>query len=165
MLNPDVKKIYEDVGSHFLKGIMFHEELIDYFLLLGLEDYSKIQKEHYLDEVKKYTKFKSYYIRHHGVLLKQEAKKEEIIPSSWYNYEREEFDIATKQKALKNALSLWKNWEQETKTLLENAYIDLMNLGQVMDATFILKFLKNTDKELCEVESIYLTKKSQDFTL
>lgn len=40
-----------------------------------------------------------------------------------------------------------------------------MNLGQVMDATFILKFLKNTDKELCEVESIYLTKKSQDFTL
>lgn len=61
-----------------------------------------------------------YFINHHNKLIpKLEVSDPEIIPSSWYKYSRQDVDNGTKKNAVKNGLTLWREWETETKELYE----------------------------------------------
>jgi hypothetical protein len=44
------EKIFIELNQHMLKGLMFHEELANYFSFLALEGYSYCHEYHYKEE-------------------------------------------------------------------------------------------------------------------
>ena len=65
LVSSDNQKIEIDAESaqksHLLKGLMFHEELANYFAFLSLEGYSCCHEYRYEDESRSYRELNKYY--------------------------------------------------------------------------------------------------------
>ena len=153
-----IEDIYSELAAHMIKGMMFHEQLANYYDFLGLNGAKRCHEYHYLAESCGYRKLCRYFINHHNKLIPtREVEDPEVIPDSWYRYTRQDVDANTKKNAVKNGLSRWVEWERETKQLYEKAFNDLLELGEVASAMFIKCFIKDVDHELkvaerCEIE-------------
>jgi hypothetical protein len=161
-----VEEIYSQITSHMVKGLMFHEQMANYYDFLGLKGYKRCHEYHYFSENMSYRSVVRYYINHHNRLI-PDAKIEDpdVIPSSWYKYTRQDVDSSTKKNAVKNGLQLWESWEAETKELYEQMYKELMELDEVASAMKIKELICDVDCELKKVQRYSLEKKAIDYSL
>jgi NADH:ubiquinone oxidoreductase subunit len=161
-----VDEVYSKIASHMIKGIMFHEELANYYDFLGLKGYKRCHEYHFIDETCAYRGLCRYYINHHNKLIPHEEVEEpDVIPESWYKYTRQEVDNNTKKNAVKNGMTLWVNWEKETKQLYEQMYKELIEIGEVASAMKIKELVCDVDCELKKAERYQLNKKAVDYDL
>ena len=161
-----VDEIYSEIANRMIKGMMIHNELADYYKFLGLDGYSKCHEYHYFKESKCYRKFNKYIISHHNKLIPDERfEYESIIPSSWYAYSRDDVDTATKQSAVKKALTDWVEWETETKELYEKMYRELMSMDEVASALYLADVICEVDKEHSKAMKYHLNKKAMNYDL
>lgn len=84
---------------------------------------------------------------------------------SWYNYTRLDVDAGTLQNSVKLGLKMWLDWESETKVYYEKMYKELMDIGEVASANFILSYVEDVDCELKSVEKYALHKKATSYNL
>ena len=118
-----LEEIYRDLSAHMIKGLMVHDELANYYGFLGLDGYRCCHEYHYMAENCGYKKLNKYFIHHHNKLIPyKDIDNPNVIPDSWYRYAREDVDNATKENAIKRGLSIWLEWEKETKRLYQNMY-------------------------------------------
>lgn len=161
-----IEEIYSSLASHMILGMMTHQHLANYYDFLGLKGYKRCHEYHYLKQTCAYRKLCRYYINHFNRLIPQSIiEPPNIIPASWFIYTRFDVDPQTKQKAVKNGLEAWVNWERQTKYLYENMYIEAMNIGQVAAALKIKGLVCDVDKELKEAERYHLNKKALNYDL
>lgn len=162
-----VDEIFATVGTHMVKGLMIHEELANYYDFLGLKGYSKCHEYHYMTESCTFRKLNRYYIDHYNSLIpNMKVETPEVIPASWYRYERNDVDTNTKRTAVKNGLEMWVNWERETKQLYEQMYSELMRIGEVSTAVNLFScFIKDVDDELKRAYKASLNKKSTGYDI
>ncbi len=145
----NVEEIYSTLSGHMLEGIMFHEQLRNCFLFLGLNGFAKEHEYHYLEETKNHMALNLYFQLHHrGIIRMREIKVNEIIPDSWYTSQKDDVDPATRAKAIKAAFDKWVKWETETKHLYEKAYLDLLEIQEVASANYISTLVGDVDNEL-----------------
>lgn len=161
-----VEEIYSKLASHMIQGLMTHEQLANYYDFLGLKGYKRCHEYHYLDETCNYRKLCRYFINHHSKLIPEsDVDNPEIIPSNWYRYERQDVDNGTKVNAIKNGITLWVNWEKETKKLYEEMYEELININEVASAMNLKMFICGVDEELKCAERKFLDLKAIDYSL
>lgn len=161
-----VEEIYAKIAQHMVKGLMFHEQLANYYDFLGLRGYKRCHEYHFLAENCAYREVCRYFINHHNKLIPYlPVEDPKVIPDSWYRYTRQDVDNGTKKNAIKNALSSWVEWEKETKQLYEQMYKELMDIGEVASALKIKELICDVDCELKKVERYYIDCKSIDFDL
>lgn len=161
-----IDEIYGKIASHMIKGMMIHEQLANYYDFLGLNGYKRCHEYNYLAETCTYRCLCRYYINHHDKLIPQMPVEDpKIIPESWYKYKRQDVDNATKKNAVKNGLTVWIAWEEETKELYQAMYKELINLGEVASACKVMELVKNVDCELKKAQRYYLSKKAIDYDL
>lgn len=161
-----VDEIYAELSAHMIKGLMAHEQLANYYDFLGLKGYKRCHEYHYLDETCNYRRLCRYFINHHNKLIPyKDVEDPKVIPQSWYRYTRQEVDNNTKMNAVKNGISVWVDWEKETKHLYEQMYKELIDLGEVASAMEIKKFLCCVDEELKYAERKQLDLKAIDYSL
>lgn len=161
-----VDEIYSELSAHMVKGLMAHEQLANYYDFLGLKGYKRCHEYHYLDETCNYRRLCRYFINHHSKLIpEREIENPDIIPSSWYRYTRQNVDNTTKVNAVRNGVTLWVDWETETKELYERMYTELINIGEVASALKLKEFICDVDKELKEAERKQLDLRAVDFSL
>lgn len=161
-----LEEIYGKLSAQMIKGMMLHEQLANYYDFLGLKGYKRCHEYHYLQETCAYRGLCRYFINHHNKLIPEmPIENPKVIPESWYKYTRQQVDSATKKNAVKNGLTVWVDWEKETKTLYQNMYKELMELGEVASACKVDELIKDVDCELKKAERYQLSKKAIDYDL
>ena len=161
-----VDEIFRELSSHITKGVMLHEQMSDYYDFLNLHGYKRCHEYHAKCEMKYLRKLHRYYINHYNRLIEEEPiQNPDAIPSSWYRYTRQEVDANTKRSAVKSGIEKWVAWEQETKTLYEKAYKDLMELGEVAAANKLSCYVHAVDKELKWAQRTHINLVTADYDI
>ena len=162
-----VEDIFAEISEHMLKGLMFHEEMANYFAFLCLEGYSDCHEHRYKDESKSYRKVTNYYITHYNQLIPKRGKLDapQIIPITWYGHDRKDVDANIKRNAIREAFQSWVDWEKETKKLYESKRTELCEMKEVAAALFIDHFIKDVDYELKDAETEMLNLMAINFDM
>lgn len=161
-----VEEIFAKLNAHMIEGLMFHDKMANLFDFLGMRGYKRCHEWLYIEECCAYRKLNRYYINHHGKLIADaEVGEPDVIPASWYRYERVDVDTGTKRSAVKDAVEKWVDWETSTKQMYEKAYADLMAMGEVTSAMEIGCFAYDADCELKKACRKHLELKAVDYDI
>ena len=145
----EIERIFAEISSHIIEGVMFHEQMSDYYDFLNLHGYKRCHEYHCRCEMKNLRKIHRYYINHYNRLIQEdEIPNPKVIPSSWSKYARHEVDSGTKRTAVKDGIQRWYDWEKETKEFLESKFVDLMNENEIAASMKIKKLIRDVDHEL-----------------
>ena len=162
----ELEKIYSDIATHMVKGLMIHDNLANYYDFLGLKGYKRCHEYHYFKENMAYRSLCRYYINHHNKLIEeQEFDNPDVIPQSWYQYTRQDVDTSIKRNAVKNGLTMWVDWERDTKELYEKMYKELIEIDEIASAMKIKELICDVDDELKKAERYELNKKATDYNI
>ena len=144
-----VSEIFAELSAHMVKGLMFHEQMSDYYDFLNLKGYKRCHEYHFFCENIAFRKLTRYYINHYNKLIDMvDFDDPGVIPMSWWQYSRQEVTPETKRNAVKDAITSWVRWEKETKALYQRSYKNLVEIGEVAAAMKIKHFLEDVDEEL-----------------
>ena len=160
------EEIFTKLSGHMIKGLMVHEQLANYYDFLGLDGYRECHEYHFLKESLEYRKLCRYYVNHYNKLIPEtEFENPEVIPESWYRYERKDVDISTKKNAIKQGLEMWVEWESESKRLYEDMYKEMMANGSVASAKFLSEYIADVDEELQTAVGYWISKESMGYDM
>lgn len=160
------EEVFQGLSERLIKGVMFHDYMVDYFDFLNLHGYKRMQEYHGKHEMKEFRKLHRYFIDHYNKLVPDvRFENEEYIPASWYQYTRQDVDINTKRNAVKSAFEKWETWEAETKKYYEQMYKELFDLGEYASATCVKKMIKDVSHELKWVQRKRLDLMSADYEM
>lgn len=144
-----MEEVFEKLSAHFIKGMMFHDQMANYYDFLNLRGYKRCHEYQFYRDSIAYRKINRYYINHHSKLIPEsEIDDPALIPDSWVRYKREEVDASTKRTAVETGIRKYVEWEKETKEALESSIKTLTDDGYIADACFLKEFLADVDKEL-----------------
>lgn len=161
-----VSDVYSSVIQHMIKGLMTHEQLANYYDFLGFPGYRRCHEYHYEKESKAFRRLTRYFLEHHNMLIPTlPVENPSVIPASWYKYNRNEVDLNTKRSAVKSGLQMWLDWEIATKKLYEDAYKQLVDMGEIASAEQIKCLICDVDEELKTVQQYHLNKRAIDYNL
>ena len=161
-----VDEIFTELSTRMLKGMMTHEQLSNYYKFLGLNGYAKCHEYHFMKETCNYRKLQRYYLSHYNQLVQEsEFDNPSVIPESWYNYTRQDVDPSTKKTAVKNGLTLWVSWEEETKKLYESLYKELCELGEIASANLLIDYITDVTQEVKDAQGYLINKISTGFDM
>ena len=147
------EQIFNEILDHMMEGITLHHELVCAYDFLGLYGFSKCHEYHYFAENKGFEHLLHYYsTRYHKLIRVNFNQKESIIPENWYKYTTMAVDVNTKRQAIKTMIEKWVTWERETKTLYQNMYKELVNIGEIASANELNKYICDVDDELKHAE-------------
>ena len=145
---------------------MVHENFANYYDFLGLKGYKKCHEYHFLDELMNYRQICKYYINHcDRIIPDSKIDAPDIIPSTWYDYTRQDVSPSDLQKAVKEGLTKWHAWEESTKALYQKLYTEAMAIGEVAVAEFIMSFIKDVECELKKVKRYVLEKQATNYNI
>lgn len=160
------EEIYQGLSERKLKGVMVHEYYTDYFNFLNLHGYKRMQEYHAKHEMKGFRKLHRYYIDHYNKLIPDTTfENEEYIPSSWYQYSRQDVDTNTKRNAVKEAFDKWEVWESETKKYYQQMYKELLEIGEVASAKKVCDMIQDVSEELKWVQRKRIDLMSADYSI
>ena len=152
-----VEEIYKEIAHHMVNGMMFHDEMANYYDFLGLKGYKRCHEYHFIEETCNYRKICRYYINHHNKLIPEaEHDYVSVIPSTWYMHTRDDVDEGTKKSAVKTGMTKWVEWERKTKQKYEQAYTHLLELGEIASACRVHECICDVDCELKKAERYLL---------
>lgn len=144
---------FSKISEHMIKGIMFHDQLANYYAFLGLRGFQKEQEYRFYDEVSSFRRLSRYYVSHYNRLIAEpKFEAPTVIPSGWHGRERQEVDSSTRRNAIDSGYAQWIKWERETKALYEQAASDLYMDGAVAGSLAVEKLVSDVDHELAEAE-------------
>lgn len=159
-------EIFQQLSERSIKGVMFHDYLVDYFNFLNLHGYKRMSEYHAKHEMKSFRKIHRYYIDHYNKLVPDvRFENTEIIPATWYEHVRSDVDTETIRKSVREAFEKWHEWEKGTKAFYQQMYKELCDLGEIASALKISKLIKSVDKELKWVCRKHLDLKSMDYSI
>lgn len=162
----EVSEIFSKIANRMIQGLMFHEQMSNYYDFLGMKGYKRCHEYHYLEETCKYRQLCRYYINHYSKLIPySEVEDPDAIPESWYRYTRQDVDVSTKKNAVRNGLEKWVEWETGTKDLYEKMYKELMDAGEVASALYLSEFIRGVDCELKKVQRYHISKLATGYDL
>lgn len=161
-----VEEVFSKIAEHMINGMMFHEQMANYYDFLGLQGYKRCHEYHYLDETIAYRKICRYYINHYSKLIAEPSfNNVSAIPENWYSHIREDVDTNTKRSAVQSGIEKWVIWERETKRLYEDMYKELIGLGEVAGAMKVQELVCDVDHELKKAERYWLNKQAVDYNI
>lgn len=66
---------------------------------------------------------------------------------------------------IKYGMKEWIKWEKESKIIYEDAYRNLLDMSEIAVAEFVMRYVKDVDKELRDAEFLYRTRDAIDWDL
>ena len=163
----DAIQIFSRIGTQLVKGMMIHEQLMKAYLFLGLQGYASCHEYHYLSETKAYISVCKYANDHFGMILSTDEDIQDIpdiIPKSWLVNDCEKVDTKTRIQAIEEALNTWIEWEESTKKLYEDLYLELMKID-VPAAEFVKRLALDVEEEIVYARKERLVKRSMAFDI
>ena len=157
---------FKELSSHMIKGLMFHEQMTDYFSFLNLHGYEACHEYHAILERAGYRRLHRFYMETYGRLI-DEGKPEDpaVIPATWYRYSREEVDTKTKRQAVRESIEKWVQWEGDTRNIAMNISRELEKAGDEVAARYVLDIAEDAAKELRWAKKTHINLASVDYDM
>lgn len=161
-----VEEIFAKLKNHMIEGMVFHDQMAQYYDFLSLKGYKRCHEYHYFTETLGYRKLCRYFMNHYHMFIPwEEMDNPRAIPDSWYRYTRQEVDTGTKKSAVKSGIEKWVKWEKDTKNLYQEMYQELVGIGEIAAAQKIMCYICDVDCELKHVERKHLDLESIGYDL
>ena len=149
--------IFDEINKRYVAAMMIHGQMADYFNFLGLKGYKRLHEYQFLTESLERREICRYFVDHHGKLLKDSFSGTiKVIPDSWYTASRLSIGKSTKQKAVEDGFSAYREWEEETKAVYQSYAAMLLEKGNVEDFMLVASLIDDVGDELKEVDKIIL---------
>lgn len=162
----DIQDIFARIKARMLEGMVFHDEMARYYDFLGMCGMRDCHRDRYHDETDGYIELCEYYMHTHNKLIPTiPMQRPDVIPESWYMYMRQDVDNGTKKSSYKNAMKKWVDWETGTHDLLEDMCGELLNSGEIADAIYIARYIKDVSEELKEATDKHIRLESNGYEL
>ena len=105
-------EVFNKVNERIVKGIMFHEQMADYFDFLNLHGLKRWQENRYIEESAEMRGLHRFAINHlHRLVNEDNISSQQVIPSSWYSSTQFDVDSNTIKQSVKEAFQKWYMWE------------------------------------------------------
>ena len=152
------------VVNNMIEGIMFHNQMIQYFEYLGLKGFSDLQKIRFEGENKDLVELQRYVIDTYGVVVGEtNPDSRSYIPAEWGEELRERIDVDNRKDYVRFGIETWKYWEDKSKKVYGNAYFNLNDLRDAGGSERILKVVEGTEKELHFVYDLMCKLKGSEY--
>lgn len=160
------EEIFAKINSHMIEGIMYHDQMANYFDFLSLHGYKRLHEYHAIEEAAARRSLNRYFINHFDMLIPEIAVTDpKAIPDSWHRVNRTDVDISTKRRAVRDGFTRWREWETETKKLYEQSYKDLCDIGEIAAACKVKELACDVDMELKCADRMYIMLYSVDYDI
>lgn len=161
-----VEEIFTKLSEHMINGMMFHEQMANYYDFMGLHGYKRCHEYHYICETVEHRKLSRFYMNKYNKLIPEpKFENESVIPSNWYRYTRQEVDNSTKKNAVENGVSEWLKWEKETHALYSDMYNELIKIGDITAAYYVQCLICKVEKEIKHAERKQLALEATEYSL
>ena len=161
-----VEEIFTKLNAHMLEGTMTHEQLANYYQFLALDGYKCCHEYHFLSEMLSYRQIQKFYIDNFNKLIPDtKLVNPSIIPADWYKHSRGDITGAAKQEYVKNAMELWKKWEEDTCKLYCDFYQELKTLKEYSATYMIKNLIYDVEREKAEINKKMLELNSMNYSI
>lgn len=162
----NAEEIFSKINGHMIEGIMYHDQMAQYYDFLDLHGYKRQHEYHMLCETVARRALLRYYINHFNRLLPEISVVDpEAIPNGWRGYKRQDVDAGTKKRAIREGHAGWRDWEYATKRMYEQSYKDLCDIGEIAAARKVCQLVEDVDMELKSVDREQIELASIDYDL
>lgn len=145
---------------------MTHTQLTELFNFIDLETDAKRQKNQLHEETDGLLKLEKYAAQHHHVLITSDDPPQvDILNLSMLKQPNDKLSPDDKVYLIQYAMKEWIEWEKESKIIYEDAYRSLVEISEIAAADFVLRYVKNVDKELRDAELLYRVRDAIDWDL
>lgn len=162
-----VSDVFSRIKAHQVEGVMFHDQMRQYFDFLNLKGFKRMHEHHYKEESDSLVKTDSFYMsRANSFIPEYSVSTQSYIPQNWRSYRRQDVDATTKRRAVKDAMAKWVEWERQTKDLYSTSYKELLNDNAIDFAEFVKENLVlDVSEELAFAESLYMELENCDYDM
>lgn len=140
-----------DIIQRQTEGLMYHDEMADYYAFLNLKVLKDIHKKQTKEELHNLRKAKCKFIEHFNMLPTYTATDPKAIPAEWRSKKSTEIDEASLKILIKTSLSGYLMWEEKTCEIYKNAaqvFKDNMNFILYKEACCMIEEVQ------CEIAKI-----------
>ena len=163
-----IEEIFSAMSAHMVNGMMVHEQLMNSYLFLNLKGYAACHEYHYMSETKGHIRLSRYKVDHYDMIITQTFDSNnvpDIVPMSWYGFNRNKIDPNMRIQAIEAALDEWIKWEEETKSFYQKIYTDLLTQNEIPFAEFVKSYILDVEEEIVYAKSERLAKSSMGFDI
>lgn len=145
---------------------MTHTQLTELFNFIDLETDAKRQKDQLHEETDGLLKLEKYAAQHHHMLITSDDPPQvDILNLSMLKQPNDKLSPDDKVYLIQYAMKEWIEWEKESKIIYEDAYRSLIEISEIAAADFVLRYVRNVDKELRDAELLYRVRDAIDWDL
>lgn len=145
---------------------MTHTQLTELFNFIDLETDAKRQKNQLHEETDGLLKLEKYAAQHHHILITSDDPPQvDILNLSMLKQPNDKLSPDDKVYLIQYAMKEWIEWEKESKIIYEDAYRSLVEISEIAAADFVLRYVRNVDKELRDAELLYRVRDAIDWDL
>lgn len=150
-------EIFSMLDARGIGGMMFHQQMADYYDFLNMCEYKDLHCERFIEESKSLRKLHCYYINHYGRLINQKKVDDpEAIPQSWQRYSRDDVGASDRHKFIIAGFEKWITWEKDTKDILSKSLKDLFDNGDYLAAEMLMDRLDDVEEEILMAKRMYI---------
>lgn len=143
----NVMDIISAAVRHMVEGLMFHDQMMQFFLYLGMPGLARLQEKRYLDESRAMAELQQYAIRAYGMIASDSGTSaRDYIPSTWRDSPRNLVDLRGTEDA-RVALETWEGWEADTRKLYGQLYFQAGEIRDAAASERLAELVRDADKE------------------
>lgn len=158
--------ILSELKKHLVNGLMFHNQMSEYFSFLGMCGYAEMHRYHELKESAGLKNLTEYHIVHAGELIPGGSHGiPDTIPQQWYRIKRQETDVSWRRRAVKDGMIKWNSWEKDTVILMKELGRQLSETGELIYASIVAEKCRGAENEASQSECIMFDLESKEYDL
>lgn len=159
-------EIFTQLSDRMVGAMMIHTQLTELFTFLDLATDAKRQKKQLHEETDGLLKLEKYFAQHHQMLITAENPPQvNILNLVMLKGENSTLNPDDRIYLIQYGMKEWIKWEKQSKIMYEDAYRNLMEISEVAAAEFVMRYVKDVDKELRDAEFLYRTRDAIDWDL
>lgn len=158
--------IFTKLSNRMVGAMMIHTQLTELFNFIDLKPDAKRQKKQLHEESDGLIKLEKYAAQHHHILITSDNPPQvDILNLDILERPNDKLSPDNKIYLIQYALKEWIEWEKESKIIYEDAYRNLVDMSEIATADFVLRYVKDVDKELRDAEFLYRVRDAIDWDL
>jgi hypothetical protein len=159
----DCKEALLKVLQRQTEGLMYHDQMSDYYAFLKLDVLKHLHKHQAKEELDNLRKMKCTFIDTFGMLPFYSAGDPKVIPVEWKNKTNAEIDETTLKMLIKSSITNYVAWEKATceiykevaHTLHENMHFPLYR--------HVCDLIEEVQKEIIKAEDMVVNAASYNY--
>jgi hypothetical protein len=157
------KEVLLSIIQRQTEGLMYHDEMTDYYAFLNLDYLKHLHKHQTKEELEALRDTKCLFISTFGMLPFYTATDPKVIPADWRTKSNTEITEASLRALVKSSLNQYLIWEQETCEIYKNAakvFKDNMNFPLYR---VTCELIEDVQKEINKIQKMMVDAAACDY--